>query len=491
MADDDGLVLAESTAGLLAAEVRRRRQVAQLSHSELAARVGYTRQYISLAERPRKGLPSADLVRALDKALDADGALVTLRDAAVRARQALRGARASAARTIVPTDGVPGLGREPVSVGEAVAMAAPAGRYFPGTSIPVTTLPIHNDGRVVAIVPSGFADDPFLQRPRRGLVVGLSTDMTESAAYAMDARLARERLVRGSESRLLMPRAYELDDLTVGILWALANLDEALLDDDTNLSERWQGRHTYEKLPRSAAGQEFAAELSSVAQMWLGSEFCASHILRHLREGSQPPVFWTREQYGEEASTWLFFRHKLAYLRNTSRSGVRPEERPRRAFCIPPDAVATSNTPERVLLFLAVALMESFGIAVDVNSEPEYSAAPGFVLDGERRAIVANWVRNDSIWQVDVTTSPSLLGEFHDATGFARAHSVVRGETAKDRLHALADYLRLDWDWLTRRCHELGDQGVLGLGRPRSRLLSPDGLDQACRFVGLQGGEDR
>jgi hypothetical protein len=43
----------------LAQEIRRRRTAEGLSQPDLAAMIGYTPQYVSLAERPRKGLPSA------------------------------------------------------------------------------------------------------------------------------------------------------------------------------------------------------------------------------------------------------------------------------------------------------------------------------------------------------------------------------------------------------------------------------------------------
>jgi ribosome-binding protein aMBF1 (putative translation factor) len=52
----------EPAAAQLAEEIRRRRLAADLSHAQLGAKIGYSRQYVSLAERPRKGLPSADLV---------------------------------------------------------------------------------------------------------------------------------------------------------------------------------------------------------------------------------------------------------------------------------------------------------------------------------------------------------------------------------------------------------------------------------------------
>jgi transcriptional regulator with XRE-family HTH domain len=73
----------------LAAEIRRRRTDRGLGRAELAALVGYSAEYVGRAERPRKGLPSADLVAAVDRVLDAGGALVELRSRA----SALRGGR--------------------------------------------------------------------------------------------------------------------------------------------------------------------------------------------------------------------------------------------------------------------------------------------------------------------------------------------------------------------------------------------------------------
>lgn len=75
---------------LLAEEIRRRRKAAGLSQPQLAALIGYTTQYVSLAERPKRGLPSVELVRALDDALGAGGALVALRQQAYAERKASR-----------------------------------------------------------------------------------------------------------------------------------------------------------------------------------------------------------------------------------------------------------------------------------------------------------------------------------------------------------------------------------------------------------------
>jgi transcriptional regulator with XRE-family HTH domain len=74
----------------LAEEVRRLRKAAGLSQPQLAALIGYTRQYVSLAERPSRGLPSAELVKAIDDALRAGGALEALRQQADAQRKACR-----------------------------------------------------------------------------------------------------------------------------------------------------------------------------------------------------------------------------------------------------------------------------------------------------------------------------------------------------------------------------------------------------------------
>ncbi|MGM1062632.1 helix-turn-helix transcriptional regulator [Saccharothrix sp. Mg75] len=68
-----------AAASLLASEIKRRRVEAGLSQPQLARRIGYTRQYVSYAERVQANLPSLDIVRAIDAALDAGGALVALR----------------------------------------------------------------------------------------------------------------------------------------------------------------------------------------------------------------------------------------------------------------------------------------------------------------------------------------------------------------------------------------------------------------------------
>lgn len=85
MSDDELERLAEPSRGpahpeaALACEIRLAREAAGLTQGQLANAVGFSREYVSRAERPSKGLASRELVEAIDAALGAGGALVMLR----------------------------------------------------------------------------------------------------------------------------------------------------------------------------------------------------------------------------------------------------------------------------------------------------------------------------------------------------------------------------------------------------------------------------
>lgn len=370
----------------------------------------------------------------------------------------------------------------------------PGGHFLDGS---MTTLSLHPGVRaaegatMVEVEDAGWFDQR-LPRDQPALVVGAEETGGTVQFFMLDAREARCQLARHPSARLTLtiPRAYELDDFTFGVLWAAANLDDALLADDSTLTESRRQLRAYEALPGSAVSREVASDLTTASRRWLGSEFCARHILRNRGRLGHAPLFWTCEERGEEACMWLLFRHKYAYLQKTSSRFARPAEPLRRVFCVPEAAVGASPPFERILLFLAAALMESLGIRVEVCTEPEYSTLEGFVLAPGKRAIIANWVRSEAIWHVDTTARRSLLSAFADAAGHACAHSAIEVANPTGRLVALASYLELDWPWLRRRCGELGDLGCAGFARPRSRLLSISGLDAACRFVAALGRED-
>ncbi|MFJ1456250.1 helix-turn-helix transcriptional regulator [Nocardia sp. N2S4-5] len=84
----------------LAREIKRLRLEAGLSQRALAARVGYSRQYVSMTEWEDATLPSQELVSALDTALSANGALIALRTRANADVQTKRHSRTSASAVL-------------------------------------------------------------------------------------------------------------------------------------------------------------------------------------------------------------------------------------------------------------------------------------------------------------------------------------------------------------------------------------------------------
>lgn len=363
----------------------------------------------------------------------------------------------------------------------------PGGQSFDGSVVMTQLHAITSSTQDHAAIEIGDAArlTAFLRVPHRGMILAAQEAEEGSRFLLLDARQARRQLLRRPSRRpvLTIPRAFELDDLTFGILWALANLDDALAADDLALAEEIRGLSAYERLTSSAVSREAVGDLTTVSQMWLGSNFCAHHILSSLDGFRDLPVFWTREQRGEEASTWLLFAHKYDYLRATSQRFAGSAEGLMRAFCVPEDAVRTSPRFERMVLLLAVALMESLGIEARVCVEPEYANVDGFVL-APGQAVVANWVRAEGVWHVDNTSRRTLLHDFGEAAGHARERSVIDAPTAAGRLAAFARYLELDLDWLRRRCRDLSEYGCDWLAAPRNHLMSTAGLDEACRYVG-------
>jgi hypothetical protein len=365
----------------------------------------------------------------------------------------------------------------------------PGGRMLDGGgTVAAQVHPLKTAADGSAFLPvGGVRFDRFRAMPHRGMLIGVDEQANTARLFGVNLREAHRKVVQspGVPSAVVIPRAYELDDLTYGIIWALVNFDDALLADDHALDQRYRELRRYEQLSHSAVSRQAAAELTSAARMWLGSSFCARHIRRNLANPTCLPVFWTREQSGEEASTWLLFRHKYSYLKRISSQFAGAADPLARGFCIPEAAVRASARWERILLFLSVALMESLDIRVKICVEPEYAEVEGFVLMPGKRAVIATWVRADDIWHVDSVTRSSVLRGFGDVIGHVTAHSVNEADTPCHRLRALAGYLGLDWLWLWRRCADLGERGCAGLIQPRSRLLSTEGVDAALRYVGM------
>ncbi|GGV51321.1 helix-turn-helix domain-containing protein [Streptomyces spectabilis] len=375
------------------------------------------------------------------------------------------------------------LSRPVPDVGVDWQALVPGGRSMLGSQLSLQVHPARLEGeRVIVSLPDQRRVEEFLARPNRSLLVGAVDTQEASRFFVLDGRGTRGRLVKsGGVYEVVAPAAYELDDLTYGVLWAVSNYDDALQADDQALAEARSGLKAYERLSASAVSREAAPGLNTVAHMWLGSDFCARHILRALPGLPKLPAFWTREQRGEEASAWLVFDHKYPYLQETTKALGSTSTR---AFCIPEGVVRSSPRHERILLFLAVALMESLGIHAQFTADPSYEAVEGFVVAPDREAVIANWVRGDGMWHVDVTARSSVVRDFTTAAQEVNAHSITSAPTAAARLRSLAQYLDLPWAWLIRRCAQLARAGSSGLVRPRSRLVSAAGIDAACSYVG-------
>jgi hypothetical protein len=208
-----------------------------------------------------------------------------------------------------------------------------------------------------------------------GLVIAISDGPGSTDYYAVDARRAHSGPNNGG-CPLRIPTAYRLDDLTYAGLWAASNLEQALLDDDAALDRAHRRTLAGSRADRPEIGGEELDDLSPVSRMWLGSQICADHITGNLGRFGGVPAFWTREQRGKEASTWLLSAHKLEYLRTTSGRG---SDAPSRVFCVPEAVVTQTSRAERTLLLLAVALMEAHGVTVHVTSDPSYGQVPGSV----------------------------------------------------------------------------------------------------------------
>jgi hypothetical protein len=64
-------------------------------------------------------------------------------------------------------------------------LVAPAGRFFDGLDIEARVYPAVDNGRILTAVPTGYANDRFLRRPRRGLVVGITDDGDRPRAFGL------------------------------------------------------------------------------------------------------------------------------------------------------------------------------------------------------------------------------------------------------------------------------------------------------------------
>jgi transcriptional regulator with XRE-family HTH domain len=470
------------------AELRQWRLRRDLSQDALGLRVHASGDLVAKIEKAQRW-PAAGFAERCDAVLQANGAIVGLLPYVElerqRRRQYARQSSVSAADGRLPevfASALPGATLASAVTGKVDrhTLCLPSGRLLVPTSVDAwlsASVVRDGGGLVASALPVRVA------RPGDLLIVRDPDDSGDRARfYAADARCRAAQT--GNE--VLIPAAYLLDDFTIGLLWATRALDDALVDDDRPLADALGA------VPVTAltddAGTVVANDLTVASQAWLGSYACAKFISAHLDASSGPPMFWTREQRGEEAAAWLLFAHKGDYLRALrGRFSDRPTVMDR-VFCLPEATAVTGPRAERVLLLLAAALMEAMGVAVHACTDSDYSTVEGFVLTPDGTVIVANWLRDDRVWHADVIGGRRTVGSYRDAIGFGRAHSILSAVTPTGRLRRLADYLQVDWAWLTTRAAQMSASGVEDLVRPRSRLLSTSGIEIACRFLAGQPG---
>jgi transcriptional regulator with XRE-family HTH domain len=383
----------------LGAEIRTRRTEKALSLKSLAELARSSSSHLSEVEHGRK-LPSIGLIERLDEVLEADGELIALFPSAALEQTVQRHKQAGVGHghdadqhellkyiigsASTPRDGGNGsrvhcteqfarfflskwpgtqLSRPFPDYGADFNMLLPGRKALPSAFLNLQILSVEQ-ARNNLLLTSAIRSDrlqQLLSLPSHALFIGAETANGITRFYGLGVSGARRQSAARftQETRLLIPRAYALDDFTYGILWAVSTLDNSLLADDFALSESWRKLRNLQD-QRQPSASPHVSELSGVGQLYMGSAFCAQHILSHYNELNKIPVFWTREQCGEEACTWLFFLHKYHYLLRTqgrfSDGGVTQLSR---VFCIPEVAVVRSPIWERVLLFLSIALMES------------------------------------------------------------------------------------------------------------------------------------
>lgn len=332
-------------------ELRRLRQQRGLSLKKFAQLVNYDPGYLSKIENGLK--PPTDTVAGrCDAVLEADGILSALAPAPTASRPSrvahevhipvvidgqpmLLPIKPKVQFSVTPAGGhdrttqsdlgealsrgLPGSSAAIVlsNAGTAWQWELPGGRAFGGASLPAYLGEVSwSTGHTAVIAERGSQSlGEFVSSAPRGVIIAASSSEHGTSHVLLDVIAARKQI---RSSAIAIPQAFQVDDLTLGILWALSNMDEALLNDDGVLAQARQCVRNPGKLDDLVIPSGGLAELSTISYMWLGSDSCARFVVSNIHDFSNRPVFWTREQRGEEGSTWLFFKHKLDYLKATS-----------------------------------------------------------------------------------------------------------------------------------------------------------------------------
>ncbi|MCC2280246.1 helix-turn-helix domain-containing protein [Streptomyces sp. ET3-23] len=253
------------------AVVRLLRQHTGLSQAAVARLVNIDQAEVSRLERGRKKIRDRRQVKQWGEALGVPSQLIGLFP---RGHDSIEVAR--------PIDGRPSL---PVGPGQ---LLLPAGQRLPPSVLPVLTEPASTLSGDTVTIALNRGIEEWARMPLRALI---------AAAHVVDGRErhfvadAREAVAMGRV--LAIPAAYELDDLTYGVLWAVTGFDASLLGDDADLHECLA--LSPQDLLCNGESLAKVSGLTGGAQMFLGSQACAQFILDQRDELADDPLFWTRE----------------------------------------------------------------------------------------------------------------------------------------------------------------------------------------------------
>ncbi|WP_405728731.1 hypothetical protein OG885_09020 [Streptomyces sp. NBC_00028] len=356
-------------------------------------------------------------------------------------------------------------------------------RILDGTSVAVQMYEAEPRGDTVVVGPEDREHLRYFTRSRRrALLIAALGARGEDDLYVMDAAHARRQLLMPVD-RLPIPSAYRLDELVYALLWAALNVDDSLLADDQALHVAQQRLEAHLDQPRSAAARAAYPDLTEVGAAWLGSYACASYLRRHLGSVDNAPVLWSRVQYGGQAAGWLLFTERHQVLQLMQERSIGAVDAAGCVFAIPESAVKDSEPYERLLLLLAMALMESYGLTVHIHSDRAHSDTAEFIV-AQRLVVVADWLTPKAVWHLDSTNSRSEIDSLAHAVDHARSRSFTSAGTSHERLRQAADYLECEWDWLVKRCREVSDYGIGGLLQLRSHLIQTSGIERALSYLG-------
>lgn len=314
---DDTTLHADSLGGAaapeaaLSREIRRRREIAGLSQNQLANLIGYSRQYVSRAERPSAGLTSSDLVRAIDTALSIGGELVALRESlqqqranrrkAVPPRNAHRSAATSSPPVTVADANTVGLSQAP-------AEQPPSARPFAGHRL-------EHEWERDDLVEQVFANEQSMgaiarqersNRRQRSPFAGSPDHLDEILAHLRDQWHA---LVR--TDNLLGPRFA-----IAGVLNQIVAIEE--------LSSNLRGQQRLAVVRLGAQYAESAAWLYEDAGHIANARYWTGRAMELAHEGDdQRMVAWTIFRRSQQAAAVLDAPQAIGFAQAARRSEER------------------------------------------------------------------------------------------------------------------------------------------------------------------------